>query len=466
MAKTVKRTNKHGYAFEAEIAEILRNSGFVVTSNPKVAKPRQTDLFAKSEDIDLLVEAKNRTRNVSVADIDDLRVRLRRTSSDIVGVIFTTSRLTSGAIKAIEEDRSREILAFVKRELEGISSKEHSFHTLLERKRDELRANGKAWFGTANSLEFANTPLPASTTEFQFADSTKAYFESSGDFGGLFYTLQMHDTGWGNIGGEGARLNLRLALNTAADLRNIVGYLHQKFGLSRNGSFSIQQSSSCWHGIGINNFLRSVEQWRDRYSKSLFKDFHHSEELNYFDQFRNGWIEFSSEHRIDFDQSDHASFLYGAQLVIQFSGVPVDTTQYRQLCKYTGNDWANFQFVPERLSFMRRLKRPLPLETVGKVLSRDDVTRRRAGADHTVIGIVARNPFYNRKQLPEELLDPELPALDGLVSAELLLCSLSDWYNRSDQVDHHFLKGFEITVGGAGNIVRPYGSWNELIKES
>ena len=159
------------------------------------------------------------------------------------------------------------------------------------------------------------------------------------------------------VTGEGARLPIRLALNNIKDLRNIVGYLHHKFGLTSNGMFSIQQSGSCWHGVGAENLLQAVEQWRERYAQSPSKTFHHSEEFIYFDQFRDGWIELSSQQRID--SKLRGSFLHHSELVIQLPGVPVDTSPFLKLCRYTSNEWANFEYIGERWTSRIRLKKPV-----------------------------------------------------------------------------------------------------------
>src|SRR5262245_52866661 len=99
---------RRGREFEIEIATLLRAASFRVVENAGVARPRQTDLYAQCEGLDLLVEVKNQQRKVDVSDIDALRSRLHRTTADVVGAIFTTSKLTAGAIKAIEADRTRE----------------------------------------------------------------------------------------------------------------------------------------------------------------------------------------------------------------------------------------------------------------------------------------------------------------------------------------------------------------------
>jgi len=82
-----------GRALEIEVAQFLRSAGFRTTTNAGAARPRQTDMYAQGDGVDLLVEAKDRERKVDVSDVDAMRSRLRRTTADVVGVIFTTSGL-------------------------------------------------------------------------------------------------------------------------------------------------------------------------------------------------------------------------------------------------------------------------------------------------------------------------------------------------------------------------------------
>jgi hypothetical protein len=267
----VKGAAARGREFEAEVAKFLSAASFDVTMNAKAARPRQTDLFAKGDGIDLLIEAKNQKRNIDVSDIDAIRSRLSRTPSDIVGVIFTKARLTPRAVEAIETDRTRLVLAFVREEIEHLRAGTQNLRALIDRKREELRIQGRAWFGTEIHSEFVGVKLPRGNVEFRIGDAVCSYFESRSNFSGAFYALQIPDSGWGTTAGEGARLPIRLTLNNTRDLRNIVGYLHHKFGLSSNGMFSIQQSNSCWHGVGAENFLQAVEQWRERYAQSPSK---------------------------------------------------------------------------------------------------------------------------------------------------------------------------------------------------
>lgn len=91
---------------------------------------------------------------------------------------------------------------------------------------------------------------------------TMPYFESRSRMSSASYALEIHDTGWGAYGGEGARLAIRIALNDVTDLRDSLGYLHKYFGLSKNGIFFIHRSECCWHGVGAEEFLQAAIDWR------------------------------------------------------------------------------------------------------------------------------------------------------------------------------------------------------------
>jgi hypothetical protein len=308
--------------------------------------------------------------------------------------------------------------------------------------------------------------LPLGSVEFLISGAAKPYFESKSGFGGAFYALQIPDAGWGGYGGEGARLSIKLTLSTTLDLRDIMGYLHEKFGLSSNGMFSIKQTSSCWHGVGAENFLQAVENWKQRYTQSQSEVFHHSEEFTYFDQFGNGWIELSSQQRVNWGSRDasRASFLHQSELVIQLPGVPVDASSFVKLCEHTGNKWANFDYIGQRWTSTIELKKAVTLNVIGTVVNRELVSGDNSNQERVVIGIVAKNPFYGKKSLPAELSKSDISPLHELNQTDLLICSLRDWYEDGDMVDRYSLQGFDVTLGGVGQVVRPFGTWNKMLK--
>jgi hypothetical protein len=443
--------------FEKEVAALFERAGFRVEMNPKAAKPRQTDLYAHDDKFHILVEAKNQSRKIDVSVIDALRARLNRLRADVIGAIFTTSSLTRTAIQEIEADRTREILVFAKDELDQLRKGRSNLRALIERKRQALAIQGKVWFSTGSDAEFLRVALPVSDIEFRVGGATRSYFESRSDFSGASYALHLPDTGWGTAAGEGARLSIQLALSNIRDLRDLLGYIQENFGLSKNGTFFIHQSETCWHGAGAQNFVDTVRGWRERYARSLSKSFHHSEDFSYFDALEDGWIQVSAQQRVGRDETAAVEVLHNSELVIQLPGLPVDTSRFLKLCQYAGNEGARFVYISERWTAMRRLKKSIKLDIVGTVLKRD-------ADEKIVVGVIARNPFFRKASLPKELRDPEIPPLSQLRETELLLCNLSDWHDDGDEIDYYKLHGIEVTEGGAGPIVRPFGTWNGLLK--
>jgi len=451
---------ERGPKFEGRIARLLCSNGFRVKRNAKAARPRQTDLYAIADDLSLLVEVKDRKRKIDTSDIDALRSRLRRTATDVVGAIFTTSDLTQEATRAIEAERTREVIVFVKHEIDQLESGQRKIWALISRKREELRVQGRVWIGSASGLEFVGVSLPVGGVEFRLrGKGLLPYFQSRTRNASVVNALAIPDSGWGASGGEGAILPLRLDLSTTRDLRDILGYLHKNCGLSNNGTFSIHQSDACWHGIGAEKFLLAVETWRERYDRGRLKRVHHSEECFYFDEFRSGWLLISTQQRIGFDSSDRC-FLHQSELAIQLPGVPVDMTLFVDLCRHTGNGWSQFEFIGRRLTHSRRLKAPIELDIVGLALSEPEFREPR----RIVRGVVAKNPFFDRSSLPDELQCEEMAPLVDLPRLELILCDLKDQHEEGDVADRYVLKGFEVTQAHVALIIRPICTWNSLLK--
>lgn len=460
---TKRNSTDRGREFEREVEKLLRLAGFEVVANAKTARPRQTDLFARADGTDFIVEAKNRKSRIHVGDIDALRSRLRRVASDIVGIIFTTSELTRGAIREIEANRQREILVFVRDEIAQVQRGEKTIKSLLERKRKELRISGKVWFGPLLGSEYTTVRLPIETLRFVVEGKSSSHVESGSEFFGACFVLQIPDPGWGMSGGEGARLKIDLAVNSGKDLRNIFGYVHDHFGLSKNGMFSIHQTECCWFGLGPETFLRTVDGWEERYRRSKSRRFHHAESLVYFDQFRDGWIEISAQHHFNpgDDGKCQSSFLH-SDLVVQLPGIPVDTAPFLKLCQYAGAEWASFEFIGERWTHARRLKKPLRLRTTGLI---EDREYDRSTGERTVVGVVAQNPFYKKKTLPDEFEIFDKGIRQELTETELIPCALRHWHSADMAVDYYRLTGIEATIGGAGNIIRPFGNWNKRLTQ-
>jgi hypothetical protein len=445
-----------GQQRERDIVELLRTSGFRAQANSGAAKPRQTDVYAQGSDLDLLVEVKDRKRRIDVSDIDSLRARLHRTTADVVGAIFSTSALTRTAIKEIEADRSREIIVFVEAEIERLLSGKARLSNLIARKREELRIHGRVWVQGDATGQYVDARLPKSTLKFLSGSTTGNYFYSRTDFAHALLTMSVPDSGWGNPGGEGARLSLRLELSSSNDLRDLFGYLHDRFGLSTNGAFSIHQSGASWHGAGVASFLNAANEYPKRYKDALMERVHHSEDLVYFDEFRGGWLSLYTRQRVpDLPGTKECSYFHSSELCIQLPGIPVDVAPFLDLCRYTGNELADFKYIHERHTRTCRLKNPIKLQVVGNVLQTDE---SREGHSW-IVGLISRNPFYKKECLPKELEESRLPDIREF---ELLLCDVRDHLEFGDVVDYYTLEGVETTDSDHVQIMRPFGTWNKI----
>lgn len=454
----VKSTVAKWHEFEKEVSAWLQASGYDVEANAKAAKPRQTDIYARDDEgVEYLVEAKDRKRDIEILDIDELRSRLKRVPSDVVGIIFASGNISESAIEAIEADRSREVIVFAQGEVENLRSGRLNLRVLIERKRKELRVHGRVWFGNSWGDEFVAVSLPHGTIEFQFGQTKTKIFEAPAHFCDALFAQDIPDPSWGMLG-NGARLTLDLSLGTTGDLRNLCGYLHKTFGLSERGAFAIEQSDCSWFGVGLEAFLLAVENWDTRYDQATAKQFHSGETFRYFDKFRDGWLELSSQQRIHRGRFKN-NFVYNSQLVLHLGGVPVDRARIEHLCQYTRNDWACFDTLSEPPSFRIRFGSPKKLKVMGFAVDHSE----RFEPTGIVVAIVARNPFYGIRALPKELKEKSIASLS---ETEVLICDLRDRHSLGDVVDYYQLTGIEVLDGGVGQVIRPFCTWHEILRTS
>jgi hypothetical protein len=447
-----------GQALELEVLELFKSAGFRAHRNPRIARPRQTDILAQGHGMSLLVECKYRKKSLDINDIDSLRSRLNRTAPDVIGVFFTTSAISRSAIKEIESNRASQILVFDGFELELLRAGNARVLNLIAKKRSELLVNGRAWFRTGEGGEYLNVPLPKSTMEFVVDQESSSFFGSKTGFAHSTFSTEMPDTSGRNPGGDGVRLCLSMSLSTLDQLKDLFGYLHDTSGLSSNGAFSIHQDGACWHGVGVENLLKALRDPGTRYRTASMERVHHSEDITYFDQFRNGWLLLYTRQRVP-EGPESPAYLHETDICIQLPGVPVDAAPYLDLCRYTGNEWESFGTILEDRRQMKLLQKPIKLDVVG-TLVRTDEDRE---ADRWIVGLVARNPFYRKKKLPREFeLDGSPP--HDLLQMELLLLDLRDHHQEGDQVDHYVFQGVETTDAQYAQIIRPFGTWNKIVK--
>lgn len=133
-----------GREFEQVVAELFTRAGFDVVTNPGAAYPRQTDLYASDRRDDYLIEAKWRTDRVGSPEVDEMRIRLSRQPSHVVGVIVTMGGVAEQALAEIERDRSRVIVIVDQPEVYALVEGYTDLRRVLGLKRRQLVVHGNA----------------------------------------------------------------------------------------------------------------------------------------------------------------------------------------------------------------------------------------------------------------------------------------------------------------------------------
>ncbi|WP_158822454.1 restriction endonuclease [Granulicella sp. S156] len=441
-----------GLAFERLLGARLTADGFTVHFNPKTARPRQTDLVAIRESQHFLIEAKWRKRNIDVGDVDNLRMRLNRIPSDIVGCIFNMSGYGSGAIKQVESDRTREILLFNAAEINSIFADRFDVHELIRRKREILRVEGRVWFDDPRPESSARRKnFPPTCREFRTKTGAAPLVAFPSDNDETTFFLDIPETGAIDTF---VSMELRLALHDTAELADVLETIQETVGLSDQGTFSIQQLSHAWYGFGAQNFLDAIGNWERRYSDARLKSPHHSEALVFLDRSGGALIALTSRQRVG-----DSTFLHASELKIQLPGVPVDLSKIQELARKTGNPDALFQTsLGSGLHSAHFKTGQIKLVPHSKIVSADH-------GEEWVSGIVAKNPFTASriKRLAGGLGEIFLRHLS---EPKHLLCAVGDWYPLRDEVSNFSVRSVFGTSIGHVPVLNVRCTWEEHVLRS
>ena len=381
-------------SFEKLISEVLTRDGFKVTLNAGAAKPRQTDLFAMSNNLSLVVEVKWQTRKLDVADIASMRDRLRRVPADIVGLIVSASEYTEPALAEVQTDRTREILLVTPAEVNALFAEDLNALQLVQRKREALRRDGKVWFHQqrhrSKRLRLPKTDRKILNLDGSVVPSIFGRTENAH----VHFSLQQPDTSWHTFGTAGVAIDIRLDVNTPDDIQHVLEMMHERFGLSKEGTFAIEQITGAWLGIGASDFVREIKARDRRYREHTLSYVHHSEHLSYFDSLRDGWLLLLARQAAG--SSRHRNSIDSGQLYIQLPGVPVDANEFADLCRELRDPHARFHILKRPAAYHVRLRQPIKLDV------RMHIVEPSSG---WICALGVANPFFRSKKLPKELTE-------------------------------------------------------------
>lgn len=439
-----------GRLFEKLLSCRLMLEGFHVELNPQIAAPRQTDLFARLGTSDYVIEAKWQSDKISIADIDNIRVRLQRIPADVVACIFSMSDYSEHAIDQVVRDRTREILLFNAAEINAIFQQRADIPELLSKKRDALRINASVFFTvTPNVVTTSDPVLPTSKYQL-FVDGQQVPWlhcrTGRNDVGFIPANVEI------NLSGHCMRLALRLEIATPQELAGVFSTIARHIGLSDKGTFAIHQSGYAWYGFGIVQFLNAIEAWEKRYASLELTDYHHSEELAYFDSCNGRLLSLTARQRVG-----DSVFLHSAQIELNLPGVPVNMTRLQRLCVITQNTEAYLEpiidFEPDRV---RREYPKASLTAVAQIIATglDD--------EQMVAGIVIKNPFFGTDGLTLPSSTQKYSPLPHLADTELIVCDLAHWHEPGEIVQNYFFRDLSAIWIGRRPVFDIMCEWDEI----
>jgi Restriction endonuclease len=412
----IKSPHRRGRLFETFLAQMLEEEGFNVTTNPKAATPRQTDLSAERESIFFLIEAKWLKKPATSDSVSGMRERLRKAHPSVFGCIFSMSGYSSGATQEILSERSQEIFLFNENEIRGIASSELSFDTLLQEKRRELRTNASVWFSNWSPRATQAKHLRAAPCVIREDGETRSWVRCSTVRDDVVFSSELLDLDT-YYSGSGMSLRLSANITSADELGRLLRMLQKQLKLAGDDSFAIHQRNTGWYGFGAERLISAIKKWEARYADLGLKSYHHSEEIAYLDRLEYGGLMcITTRQRV----GEHV-YLHSSEIEIWTPGMPVDMAAITRICEATKNEGAVLERLPKRPVLKHTFHPRVAVKPVAFISHESAVD-----GDWTS-GIIVENPFFGKSVVASDGTALQSP-LSFLSNNELLICKLRHWH--------------------------------------
>jgi hypothetical protein len=452
----VKNPVRRGLQFEDLFCRLLFKSGFTVHKNPRSAKPRQTDVLAEHGGDTFLFETKWLNRKVDIEVVGQIKDRLERTPNGTIGCVCSVSGFTETLIRDVEQRRSQfEVLLFNPEEIYGVFYQRVSILELIDNKRRGLRRDGTMWFlGQSPRVSKSRyVEMPPSHEVLQVPNRV-IHSQLRGDRSDILFARVPL------IFDEylmAFSLRVQLHSSSVEDLREVFVAAENCLGLGGKGTFGIRQQDSGWFGLGSDHFLKQIARRSQRY-RGYKGHIHHSEELAYFDVLNNGGMFLLTGRQL----MGKDSRIHSGEVIVRLPGIPVNAEPYNRFVRSLTPD--NLVFAPEETvdGHNAVLIPPVKIELEDVVTDIGSKEIKHSGG--CVSGIVVKNPFFgNPKRIAKFTKNKELLAFS---EPEHLICSLNDWLEVGDTVNHYTLTSLEtVTIDGC-ILLRPRCTWGDLVKRA
>jgi hypothetical protein len=373
-----------------------------------------------------LIEAKWWAKPIGTPEIQSLEDRLKQTSTSVVGVLVSYSGFTAPAIDRVERKAKRPILLVTGEEIERAIDWDGDFMRMLRQKREALRVHSKVVFVSARSQRPRHRKkrsLPSALETFVLGNGTPLHvLASGGGYGQFAFVRELPDIDWVPGSGLGVTLDVGTTATDESELLAVLYELSNLGWLTRKSRWSIQQSTTNWHGAGAKTFADALVDWRSRYRD--LEDVHHTEEFCYVDACDDiGFYSLTGQVA-----AHTPRIAWRSSLSFQLSGIPVNLEPLRHLCGVLDPS-SNLYFRPRKEeSVSRHCLTPDEsriLDVVGYV-GEEDEFQADPNDREWAVGVVAENPYWSKftkKRAETPNWWPDIAS-----DSELIVCSLRSWH--------------------------------------
>jgi hypothetical protein len=445
----IKSPTKRGYALERLVQELFELGHFNVTRSSPVAIPRQTDLLAVRGRSRFLIECKWQKPPAHIGDIDALRARLERTSSNTTGVLISVSGLSPQAMNSVESRRDRPLILINYDDLTAMCQDPDNLSRMLHAKLDSLVDQARISTVRARRRG-ARRAAPAPLSTFMsLSGEPLPMVCCDGHYAPFVYAPEIPDVDWVRGGGVGVSLDLRADVASQVELLDMLHDLTRLGWSTPSARWSFRQGTQEWHGCGADNFSRGLQDWAARRDSMNERDRHDTEEFQYVDQCDLGFYTLAG-----CVSADSRRFVRQTTISFQLSGTPLDTSAYEELDKLVGTGQAYFR--PLSGPSLNRTHNPT---SGGCVVAPLAWLVRELGDGPWVVGVVVRNP----------LIDDESEATSWLPivlrDSSLLICDLASWHPLKSAAKTYWLRSCEVAWTSDVAVVRVVAQYEDRTRE-
>lgn len=441
---------RRGLALEQIVADIFRAQHFTVLRSPGAARPRQTDVLAVRPPDRYLIECKWRSRPADIADLDNLRSRLRRTTGDVCGLLISMSGFSASLQADVLVRREQPVLLLSGDELLAAVGRDHQLLHLLWRKREALLHEGELLLDGNGAARRRRVKVVHPDPEQRFIlpdGTTHQVIRGGSGFGSLVYSAAL-------VKGDAVGVTLDIAppVRNQFDLSQLVDTLTELGWTSGQARWRINQAHASWHGVGAAAFGAELAQWRERTDS---RDAHESEEVLYVDVCDGGGYTLSASLL-----ADRLRIARQARLSFQLAGMPLDAAPLLQLVRSLGvHDQLYFRPRESNVT-QRRTRLQLSLGGSDDVVARVVSDAKLAGAEPMVSGVVVANPFWADDESARPCLSA--PAgLELLSRSQYLICGLRQWHGLARRPRKYQLDWFDAAWTSDVFVCSPVADWQD-----